>query len=188
MNVAGAVLCGGRSTRMGRDKATMPVGGEAMAARVAAVLRDAGCDPVVAIGGDANALIALGLDVVGDLHPGEGPLGGIITALDAFAGACAVVVVGCDMPWLSIATVAAVLAGLGEHEVAAAHGDRREPLCAAWRPSALSRLRLRFDEGVRAVHRVLDDCDSVTVEVDPASVRNVNSAADMGGATCGDDG
>jgi molybdopterin-guanine dinucleotide biosynthesis protein A len=173
---------------MGRDKATMPVDGAAMAARVAAVLRDVGCVPVVAIGGDPGALAALGLDVVADLHPGEGPLGGIVTALDALVDARAVVVVGCDMPWLSVAAVMAVITGLGEHEVAVAHGDRREPLCAAWRPSVLPLLRIRFDEGVRAVQRVLDECDSTAVDVDPASVRNVNSAADLGGGTRRGDG
>ena len=49
---AGAVLTGGRSSRMGRDKATLPVDGVPMAARVADALRRAGAEPVLAVGGD----------------------------------------------------------------------------------------------------------------------------------------
>ena len=66
---------------MGRDKSLLPVHGAPMVMHVVSALRSAGCDPVQAIGGDAPALAALGLDVVGDGHPGEGPLGGVITAL-----------------------------------------------------------------------------------------------------------
>ena len=56
---AGAVLTGGRSSRMGQDKATLPVDGVPMAARVAGALRRAGAEPVLAVGGDQTALEAL---------------------------------------------------------------------------------------------------------------------------------
>ena len=41
---AGAVLCGGRSRRMGRDKALIEIGGVPLAMRVASAVRDAGID------------------------------------------------------------------------------------------------------------------------------------------------
>jgi molybdenum cofactor guanylyltransferase len=185
--LAGAVLCGGQSRRMGRDKATLPVDGTAMAARVAAALAGGGCLPVVAIGGDAGALTLLGLAVVADQHSGAGPLGGIITALDAL-GADAVVVASCDMPWLRAATVRTLVGGLGGHMVAVAHGLRREPLCAVWRRGCLDDLRAQFDGGLRAVHRALDALDAVEVAVDAGDVRNVNAPADLGSATRGHEG
>ena len=49
---AGAVLCGGRSSRMGTDKAFVELAGVAMVQRVAAALATAGCAPVVLVGGD----------------------------------------------------------------------------------------------------------------------------------------
>ena len=49
---AGAVLTGGLSARMGRDKALLRVDGVPMAVRVATALRAGGADPVAAIGGD----------------------------------------------------------------------------------------------------------------------------------------
>ena len=68
--------------RMGRDKALLEIEGIPMARRVAEVMRLAGCIPVFAVG---PARLAAGLDVVSDDHPGEGPLGGILTALRAAA-------------------------------------------------------------------------------------------------------
>ncbi|HEU5454982.1 MAG TPA: NTP transferase domain-containing protein, partial [Nocardioides sp.] len=82
---------------MGTDKALLEVDGIPLARRVANALRAAGADPVVAVGGDLEALGALGLHAEPDLHPGEGPLGAILTALAATTEA---VVVGraCDLP------------------------------------------------------------------------------------------
>ncbi len=83
-SVLGAVLAGA-SRRMGPgiDKALVEVGGVAMARRVADALRAGGAEPVVAVGGDRSALGRIGLDGVDDRHPGEGPLGGVCTALAA---------------------------------------------------------------------------------------------------------
>jgi molybdenum cofactor guanylyltransferase len=77
----GAVLCGGASRRMGRDKAFIPVGGRTLVRRVADALEAAGATPVVAVGGDLAALRAEGLTAVPDDAPGAGPLAGIVTAL-----------------------------------------------------------------------------------------------------------
>ncbi|HLM64354.1 MAG TPA: molybdenum cofactor guanylyltransferase [Acidimicrobiales bacterium] len=76
-----AVLCGGASRRMGQDKAFLVVEGEAMVVRVARALRGAGAGEVVAVGGDAAGLRGLGLAHLPDDHPGDGPLGGVLTAL-----------------------------------------------------------------------------------------------------------
>ena len=180
---AGAVLCGGRSSRMGRDKALVEVDGVAMAARVAGALRAAGCRPVVAIGGDRDALAALGLDVVDDDHPGHGPLGGILTALTHLAVPAdgTVVVVSCDVPWLTADVVRAVAAGRGGHDVAVGHGTRREPLCAAWRCPPPVELARAFAAGERAVHRAIALLDAVDVAVDADALADVDAPADLPG-------
>ena len=105
----GAVLCGGASRRMGADKAMIRVDGVAMARRVADALLDAGCSPVIAVGGDAAELGRLGLVGVDDEFPGEGPLGGVLTALSLGAPA---VVLACDLPNIRAATVSALIAAL----------------------------------------------------------------------------
>ena len=81
----GAVLCGGRSERFGRDKAMIDVGGRPLAEQVARVLESAGCQPVLFVGGNGDGLAsATGREFVADAWPGEGPLGGVIDALHWF--------------------------------------------------------------------------------------------------------
>jgi molybdopterin-guanine dinucleotide biosynthesis protein A len=180
--IAGAVLCGGRSSRMGSDKALIPVEGVPMARRVADALRAGGCDIVEAIGGDRDALVRIGFDVIDDPRQGEGPLAGVLAALEAWPTADAVVVVACDLPYLGGGTVAALLAALrSDDQVVAAVGttDRIQPLCVAWRPSASSPIAAAMAAGERSVHAVLAQLPTMDVSVNRQDVTNVNVPADL---------
>nr|MDQ3384917.1 molybdenum cofactor guanylyltransferase [Actinomycetota bacterium] len=160
------MLTGGASTRMGRDKALIGVGGRPLAVRVASALRVAGAARVLAVGGDAGALAEHDLEVVADLHPGAGPLGGLLTALAA-ASTEVVVVLACDLPDVdehSVRTV--VLALVADPHLAAAWpveegpgaGEVDHVLHGAWRvPVALGPLRAAFDRGERSVRRAAGD-------------------------------
>ncbi len=181
-DVAGAVLVGGRSRRMGRDKALVEIGGVPMIRRVADVLVANGCRPVVAIG---PADLAAGLEAVADEHPGQGPLGGILTALHAVAPR-PVLVVACDLPWLDTATVSAVLAATYEAveseesvDVIMAVAERREPLCAVWMPASIIAVERAFAAGERAVHRVAAGLAVVEVLVGAHALINVNAPEDL---------
>lgn len=173
----GAVLCGGASRRMGADKALIPVVGVAMARRVADALVSAGCATVVAVGGNPVELSHLGLEFVVDEYPGEGPLGGVLTALSLGSPA---VVVACDLPNLGAVTLRGLIGALGSHDAAIARTDQAEPLCAAWSMRAASLLRARFDAGERAMHRAIEGLDVAWVTVPPAEMRNVNTPGDLG--------
>ena len=178
--MAGAVLCGGASRRMGRDKALLAVHGAPMVMHVVSALSSAGCHPVQAIGGDRRALAALGLDVVDDGHPGEGPLGGVITALAASAeSTLAVVVVACDLPQLTERTLRVVMAALGDADVAVARTDRLQPMCAVWRRTVLQPLRDAFDAGERRVESVLSRVKFVEVPVNRQDLANANTPGDL---------
>ena len=144
---------------MGTDKAVL------MAHVAVAALSEAGIDEVVRIGGAAG-------DVVDD-HPGEGPLGGIITAL-RHASDDVVMVLACDLPSIDGPPVAAVLGALGpHHDVAAPPG---EPLCAAYRRACLPVLERLFDAGERSPRRALSSLRVATVEVpDPARLIDVDA-------------
>jgi molybdopterin-guanine dinucleotide biosynthesis protein A len=168
---------------MGRDKAVMIVDGLPMASRVAAALASGGCEPVVAIGGARTELERFGLGVVPDRFPGEGPLGGIITALlDAPVDVPAVFVASCDLPRLSGAAVHAVLAALAlaiTADVAIAVGDRDQPLCAAWRQVALPSLQHLFSSGERRVSSAIRELSVARVELPREVLLNVNTIADL---------
>ena len=172
----GAVLCGGASRRMGVDKATIRFDGVAMVRRVADALVAAGCSPVIAVGGDAEELRRLGLQRVADEFPGEGPLGGVLTALSMGAPA---VVLACDLPNIRSATVTALIAALGLHDASIAHSDRAEPLCAVWSQTAASSLRSQFSSGERAMHRAIESLDIAWVDVPADDLHNVNTPDDL---------
>jgi molybdopterin-guanine dinucleotide biosynthesis protein A len=178
--VAGAVLAGGASSRMGRDKALIPIEGVPMVARVATALHDGGCDPVVVVGGHRDALAQLGLQVVDDGWPGQGPLGGILTALRHTG--LPTLVVACDVPWLDAVTVGVLVEGsaaAGDADVIVAATERLEPLCAVWPPALLAELEARFAAGVRAVHEVLGGVHVRELTVPAAALRNVNTPGDL---------
>jgi molybdopterin-guanine dinucleotide biosynthesis protein A len=136
------------------------------------------------VGGDAVRLGALGVSLVPDHYPGEGPLGGILTALAA-ATEELVVVVACDMPGVGPAVplaLAASLAAATQSGVAVAVvGEREQPLTACWRRSiALGPLQAAFDRGVRAPRHVLAELNAVRVEGLPVSqLVDVDSPDDL---------
>jgi len=184
MQVAGAVLTGGASTRMGRAKMLVDVDGRPMARRVCDALASGGCNPIAMIGGSATELESLELPVVEDLYPGDGPLGGTITALRHFESAPHVLVAACDLALLDAATVRAMLAAAGSAPGAAAvvaHTDRNEPGLVLWNQTALEVLTSAFTAGMRAVHRALTLVGTTTLLVDAAVMLNVNRPDDVPG-------
>lgn len=104
---AGAVLAGGRSSRLGRDKALLEVGGETLLARAVRTLASV-CDEVIVVGPAERRAAVPGVRVVPDERPGAGPLGGIATALRA-TGAERLLVVATDMPLLNPALLRYVI-------------------------------------------------------------------------------
>jgi molybdenum cofactor guanylyltransferase len=154
--VAGYVLGGGASTRFGRDKALAQIDGKPMLLRMCDLLGDVthGVRVVAAPGKYVN----LGADLVTDRWPGEGPLGGIITALLANAGTHGGrewnVILGCDMPFLTREWLVFLVERAPESPAdvvvpQSKHG--LEPLCACWRTSAAGKLQRVFDAGVRKI-------------------------------------
>jgi len=182
VTAAGAVLTGGRSARMGMDKALLRVGGQPMARRVATALRGAGVDPVIAVGGDVQSLRANGLDAVVDPRQGGGPLAGLVSALEALT-APVVVVVACDLPDLTSDAVRRVVTALGGADVALGRtDDGLQPLCGSWRrDTCLPALLAAFDGGERAIHRAIAGLRVVEVALPAAALRNVNQPSDLPG-------
>jgi molybdopterin-guanine dinucleotide biosynthesis protein A len=127
---AAAVLAGGASRRMGRDKATMPVGGVELAATVlAAAARVAA--PVVLVAPEGHPARRLAARVVAD--PAQGPLAALAAALEALDATHVLVLAG-DHPGLRVELLAhlVALAPRGE-AVACRRGPRLEPLVAVYR-------------------------------------------------------
>jgi molybdopterin-guanine dinucleotide biosynthesis protein A len=171
---AAAVLAGGASRRMGRDKATMPVGGVALAAVVlAAAARVA--DPVLLVapeGHPARALaagpVAAGRPAPGLVaDPGRGPLAAVAAAL-AVLDAEHVLVLAGDHPGLLVELLDHLLGlrGLGQ-AVACRRGGRLEPLVAVYRRApalAAAGDLLAGPAAGRSLRGLLAALDTVVVE------------------------
>lgn len=149
-------MAGGASTRFGFDKARAELKGETMLARMCGLLSEVtGPASVIAPFG---RYAELGVRIVKDQWPGEGPLGGIITALmDAHAQNhqhtwC--LIVGCDMPfltkeWLTYLRGRALTSSAAVITPQSAKG--LEPLCSCWRTGATGKLQYAFEDGIRKV-------------------------------------
>jgi molybdopterin-guanine dinucleotide biosynthesis protein A len=190
--LAGAVLTGGSSTRMGVDKALIEIDGVAMAARVANALRAAGCAPIALVGGDLEALGRLGETTVADVHPGAGPVGGIITAIRALGGSAdGVVIASCDLAFLTSDHVLALTRRFEAGDATGCDvvvartepGAQVQPLCAVWRTFALERIESAFDAGTRSVFGVLDVLVVAEVVVAADGLRNINTPSDLDSST-----
>ncbi|HET9050535.1 MAG TPA: molybdenum cofactor guanylyltransferase [Candidatus Dormibacteraeota bacterium] len=160
MRAAGAtlvVLTGGRSSRMGVDKALLDAGGVPLAARPALALA-ALCDEVVLAG---RAVPGVAGRVVPDAPGAEGPLAGIVAGLRA-ASRDLCVVAACDMPTIEPGLVALLLDALEQDPaldvaVCAGAGGRLEPLpFAARRAAAVGRLETAVEAGVRSINGALE--------------------------------
>ena len=155
MTVAGAVLAGGASRRMGTDKAFIELDGQTLLDRAVTALVDGGAQSVVVVGGDRPRIESAGHRFVPDLHPGEGPLGGIITALEA-TDADLVVVLSCDLVDASPLAVSSLVAVAASADVAVPVVEgRAQWLHAGWRRTALASLQAAFAAGERAPRRAV---------------------------------
>lgn len=183
MRVTGAVLTGGASRRMGRDKALLEVEGATLAERVVACLVTAGVDDVVCVGGDRDALQARGLAVLADRLPGQGPLGGVLTALDHPDAGDAVVILAVDLADPDPHLVRELVAALHDDAdlVVPLVDDRRQWLHGVWRrATATPVVAAALAAGERAVHRGASGLRvRDLVDVSPTAVADLDRPEDL---------
>ena len=144
LKVGGVVLCGGRSSRMGRPKAWLPFGGELLLPRVVRLLGEA-VDPVVVVavpGQDAPPLPGH-IAVVRDEEDGRGPLQGLAAGLKALGDRIdAAYLSSCDAPFLRPAFVRRLIELLGNAVACVPRvGDHYQPLAAVYRVEAIDAVR-----------------------------------------------
>src|SRR5262245_25838647 len=135
MRTAGIVLCGGRSSRMGRAKAWLPFGGEVMLARVVRLLGEVVSPIVVVAAPGQDVPPVAGVEVARDPEEGRGPLQGLAAGLQALQGrAEAAYLSSCDVPFLRPAFVRRMIDLLGENAACVPEvGGYRHPLAAVYR-------------------------------------------------------
>jgi molybdenum cofactor guanylyltransferase len=151
-----AMLAGGAGLRLGGvDKSRLVIDDDEIGTRTIVTALLSGASEVLAIGGDPEALGDQGWPFIPDRWPGEGPLGGLITALNA-ASHDWVVIVGCDQPDL---TAESLIALMEEAVDAVATPDAVVTVIdgfphvthSVWNRTVCGQLESAFDAGQRSV-------------------------------------
>jgi molybdopterin-guanine dinucleotide biosynthesis protein A len=201
MIVHGFVQAGGGSTRFGSDKALMLLDGKTMLQRTGELLASV-CQDVTIVAG-AGKYADAPWPVIADRWPGQGPLGGILTALhrlsetdsanetgDGAGDPCSfALILSCDMPFLTTEFLRFLTdrALSSKAAVIVPEASRRlEPLCACWCSAAVSAIQAAFDAGGRKVTEamkhvsmeVLDEADWKRFDTDGRLFWNMNTPAD----------
>ena len=184
--ISAAVLAGGASTRMGRDKALITHAGRTLVEHVIDRLRPVS-DDVFVVTKHPDVLDHIDVPVVADRKDVQTPLAGIATALRA-ARHARVFVCACDMPFVSPELVHYLTERLGSHDAVVPRCDGRpESSHALWSSHIADAVDLALATGERAVHRVLEKLDTLwvdepewrTIDPDRASFVNVNTPEDL---------
>lgn len=155
------LLAGGRSARMGRDKATLPLPDGTLLERIVRVIGPAFREVIV-----CGAAAPAGARAVADRRADSGPLAGIEAGLSE-ARTAEAFVLACDMPRVSARLASLLLERSRGHDVALPRvGDRDQPLCAAYTRTTLPKLSSYLGAGGRRVATFVASLDAVRVGED----------------------
>jgi molybdenum cofactor guanylyltransferase len=157
---AAYIMAGGGSTRFGQDKARATLGGRPMLTRM--------CDLLSAVTASIRIVAPPSryefatAPVIPDRWPGEGPLGGIVTALLHTSAqepnTAWNVIISCDLPFLTpefLTYLRDFAQASSAKAVVPESSQGREPLCACWHTSSASQLQCAFESGMRRVNDAL---------------------------------
>jgi molybdopterin-guanine dinucleotide biosynthesis protein A len=189
MTAGGIVLCGGRSTRMGAPKATLPFGPETMLQRVVRLL-GAVVSPIVVVAAREQQLPELPEDVIvtRDEREQRGPLEGLRAGLRALPDSVGIAyVTSCDVPLLVPGFVTRMIELLGDRDIAVMEIDGfTHPLSAVYRRKTLPHVELLLaQDKLRPVFlfdavetRRVQPAEMISVDPELRTLRNLNTPGD----------
>ena len=180
----GLVLAGGKSRRMGQDKALLQRDGKSQIGYLVSMLEPLLDRVFVSARQDQSEeperqRYAQIIDRYADM----GPVAGILTAMEDYPGADWVVV-ACDLPNVDEATIRHLLENTADAAPFTAyrssHDDLPEPLCALYRSGSDAIIRQFVKEGLHCPRKMLIRSDTALLtQPDPASLDNVNTPDDL---------
>lgn len=162
-----AILAGGKSSRMGREKALLEIEGEPLIRRTARVLRRVFAQ-IVVVTNTSEIAEAAALPAIGDLHADKGPLGGIHAALSHYGEPT--FVVACDLPFLTVDFLRFLTENFEGEALVPRSPQGLEPLHAIYAPGCLPVFeRFLQETKVPSLRRVLEQVDARVLESEVAS-------------------
>lgn len=173
------VLAGGKSRRMGRDKAGLRLGGVALLDRVVRQVEGLFDEVLVSVS-PGRAATAPGYRTVEDAAPGQGPLAGILAGLKAARNdACAVL--ACDIPEIDLGFLEKLLALSRGVDIAVpvSPAGHFEPLLAVYRKAVIPEIEALVAAGELSILPLYERCRTRRVALKDASwLRNLNTRED----------
>ncbi|MCX6135575.1 MAG: molybdenum cofactor guanylyltransferase [Ignavibacteriales bacterium] len=165
-DVLGAVLAGGKSTRMGTEKALLPVKGRPMIQYAAETLAKVFAETVI-VGGSQDKYGFLKCEIVPDLFEGCGPLGGIHAALHRSKPRAAFVL-SCDTPFIPADLIEFLLrAKAPDLTVIATFDGVLQPLCGVYDASSFPEIDRDIEQGKYSVFKTLKNIEHVEIPITP---------------------
>lgn len=182
MNATAVILAGGKSRRMGQDKSLLPFNGRPMLVHIANQLRPH-FEAILVGANDPERYSIAGAPVIADRIPGQGPLMGLASCLEA-ATTDTIFLTGCDIPTMDIPTLHAMLATLENHDaVIPVTADGRHPLFAFYRRTILPTIQATLADGKRRMEDLLQRLNVATFPLaDNTWFRNLNTPEDYAAA------
>ncbi len=178
-SVAGYLLAGGASRRMGRDKALIEVEGEVLLVRIGRLLERVS-SPVHVLA-PRGRYEGLGFPVLEDRRAGCGPLGGIESALLHCPHEWALIV-ACDLPNVDEDWLKTLIAAASPGLAIVASGEPLNALAALWNRSALPAVQAALDAGRFRVRDLLEQLPAQRlVPPRPEILANWNEPLDITG-------
>jgi molybdopterin-guanine dinucleotide biosynthesis protein A len=184
----GLVLAGGRSTRMGRDKAALPYGDHTPQLERAVTLLGKHVQRVfVSVRADQAAdPLRARFAQIRDTHENIGPIAGLIGA-QAQHPEAAWLVLACDLPLLDEASLAHLVGARDPARAATAyrssHDGLPEPLCAIYEPRSRDAVSAWVAAGEQCPRKFLGSTDTKLLdEPNPRALDNINTPAEYGAA------
>jgi len=176
----GLVLAGGNSTRMQRDKAALEYHGKPQLQWAFELLSEVCERTYVSVRSEqSHEPHRAHLPQIIDGDRGRGPIAGIIAAQTAHPQV-AWLVVACDLPFLTVATLHALIAQRDPTRIATAYRSTLdglpEPLCAIWEPASRAQVDATIAQGKDCPRKLLINSDAHLIEQhDRKSLDNVNT-------------
>jgi molybdenum cofactor guanylyltransferase len=174
------VLAGGHSRRMGRPKAWLEVGDSYLLRHVAERLAPAFSEVIVSFAEPEQMKEAVPYRVVFDRRPSAGPLAGVEAGLAAARNEV-IFAVACDMPYVTQEVAQLAVAAARSCDAAIPRiGGRPEPVCGAYRRSALPFITGAVNTGRFKASELAAELDVTWLEgLDPQLFRSLNTPHDL---------
>jgi molybdopterin-guanine dinucleotide biosynthesis protein A len=182
----GLVLAGGKSRRMGSDKASLVHNGATQLDRAMQLLAQHLDKVFVSTSADqVEDPVRRNYDQIVDAYADLGPVAGILSAMDRNSQVNWLVL-ACDLPNIDDATIAFLLQNSSRKHIATAyrsvHDDLPEPLCAIYRPESRTVIDDFVARGANCPRKILiNSMTHLLEQPNPGALHNINSPEDLKG-------